>query len=155
MRSAQVIRPHHAHPTFLPSATSFSPTQPLLRKNNSVARRPRPACRRIHGHHPATPPTTVAAITSATDTQELARLVAQLSIELNALKEEHRQPSRQHSPSTQPQPPRRYRRRSGSKSRPPSIPGVCYYHRRFGNDSIKCTKSCTFTGQASNRPGER
>ena len=41
--------------------------------------------------------------------------------------------------------PRRRRSRSRNQGRPrsPSLPGVCWYHRRFGDAARKCTPPCT------------
>ncbi|KAL7299838.1 hypothetical protein TKK_0007578 [Trichogramma kaykai] len=42
----------------------------------------------------------------------------------------------------------RDRRRSPSKERrrsvTPAKPGVCWYHRKFGDEADRCTKPCTF-----------
>lgn len=50
--------------------------------------------------------------------------------------------------------PRRRRSRSHNRGRPrsPSQPGICWYHRRFGDAARKCTQPCTKSGnrQASN-----
>lgn len=50
--------------------------------------------------------------------------------------------------------PRRRRSRSRNRGRPrsPSQPGICWYHRRFGDAARKCTQPCTKSGnrQASN-----
>lgn len=53
--------------------------------------------------------------------------------------------------------PARARYNSGSRSpgrrrspSPAQAPGVCWYHRRFGNQSTRCTKPCTYEGVPEN-----
>ena len=97
---------------------------------------------------PAEPSTSLSAVTASSDTQQLVHLVTQLTLKVNSLEERLSDSLRQRprSPS-----PRRFCQRSSSRKR---TPGVCYYHGRFGENAIKCTKPCSFNGQSLNRTGE-
>ena len=97
---------------------------------------------------PAEPSTSITAVTASSDTQQLAQLITQLTLKVNSLEERLSDSLRQRprSPS-----PRRFRQRPRSRNR---TPGVCYYHEHFGDDAVKCTKPCSFSGQPLNWTGE-
>ena len=105
---------------------------------------------------PAEP--SIAAVTAPPDTQ-LAHLITQLTLKVNSLEaqltqrvkslEERLSDSFQRRPRSPS--PRRFRQRSPSRNR---TPGVCYYHDRFRENAIKCTKPCSFSGQPLNMTGE-
>lgn len=72
---------------------------------------------------------------------QLTRLVSQLTSEMATLKLQLQNRSRSRSST-----PRR--RRSSSRSRDP---GVCWYHRTFGDKALKCVPPCT---RSSNHTSE-
>lgn len=49
----------------------------------------------------------------------------------------------------------RSRNRSRSRSPSPSQPGVCWYHRRFGDKSTRCTTPCTYVQHQGNEADRR
>ena len=102
---------------------------------------------------PAEPLPSVATVTSGSDTQHMAHLLAKLTLQVNTLSERLDSIQRRRSPSPRSLSPRRPRQRSRSRDRSGHTPGVCFYHNRFGNAAIKCTKPCTFTGQELNGNG--
>lgn len=69
----------------------------------------------------------------------ISLLVSQLALKVDALKEQLHNQNRQCFSS-----PWHYHQRSRSSSSPRHSPVVCYYHKRFGQDARKCTKSCSF-----------
>lgn len=77
-------------------------------------------------------------------TAQIAEVTTTLRAEIaaSAAKQErpqhHRFRSRSHS---------RSHSRSQSRSQSRETPGVCWYHRRFGNDAKKCTTPCTHSGK--------
>ncbi|XP_076230265.1 uncharacterized protein LOC143176071 [Nomia melanderi] len=48
-----------------------------------------------------------------------------------------------------------HRSRSRSRSPSPSQPGVCWYHRRFGDKSTRCTTPCTYVHQQQGNEADR
>ena len=81
----------------------------------------------------------VTSITAQDSTTQLAQLVAQLSLQVRNIQKQLNERSRFRSSS-----PHRFKRqpRSGSNTKDP--PAVCFYHRKFGRDAIKCLAPCTF-----------
>ncbi|XP_041976648.1 uncharacterized protein LOC121731318 [Aricia agestis] len=71
--------------------------------------------------------------------EAMARQIEQLTKQVAELStHQSRQPRRRFDRQ-------RYRSRSRSQSR---SNGMCYYHNKFGNKAFKCTRPCSFTGNA-------
>lgn len=90
----------------------------------------------------------IANVTSTPDTHQLAQLVSQLTLQVNALQARLDSSQRRRSWS-----PRHSRSRSRSRDRPTRTPGVCWYHDRFGSEAIKCVQPCTFNDSPLNGTG--
>ena len=81
----------------------------------------------------------VASITTQDSTTHLTELVAQLSLQVKDLQKQLNERSRSRSSSHHSS---KRRPRSRSNTKDPSA--VCFYHRKFGKDAIKCLAPCTF-----------
>ena len=80
---------------------------------------------------------------SSAQITQLTSLLSQLLVDVSNIKKQlsDRPRSRSSTP---------HRRRHQSRSR--SASGMCYYHRKFGDNAVKCDKPCTYT-TASNTSG--
>lgn len=111
---------------------------------------------------PAPPPTTVAAVSlpkpppshqHTDDTDDLRRLVSQLSLQVAKLSEKVTELSERRSRSPQRRTYPNPRRRSRSSSR-----GICWYHNRFFDRAHRCISPCSYTSnkssssQSTNKP---
>ncbi|XP_036144358.1 uncharacterized protein LOC118646148 [Monomorium pharaonis] len=83
--------------------------------------------------------------TSTAPREERRRESQKGETELEALRKEVAALTTQVSRMARSMMKQRQRTRSRSRSRTIEQNGICYYHRRFGNEAKKCTQPCTFT----------